>query len=884
MADDLMTRAGAASLAQAPADESVAVGVVVPLYRHAMLVAEAVADLMTQSISDRLHVVIVNDGCDFDESDAVGRGLAALHPDRITYLFQSNRGLSGARNTGVDYLLDAFPDLPAIYFMDSDNRLGSRALERALDSMLADPKVGWVYPDIDMFGVSAAFDYGGVYSPLLHRQVNVSEAGSLVRAQALREGVRFDEAMRLGYEDWSFFLSLAERGWIGRHLDDFGFRYRKRGESMLTESDRLDGELRAFIKRKHKSAFSLRTLAALEQQEAPRYALYICDVGQVALMTDPRGPHELLAPDAFARRYWRARMAPSRFYSPPILGSTTLAALQAMGSSGIDRWALWRLERSLEGAAFAMLTLERGSSDERAVDGPLAPDGRHMNAQLVLTSARVLAESLADPSSAWADSIAAATPQPIVEAFTATIPDFGDAVSIPSAHGMNLLSRLLRLSHWRQGAQERDTWRTPGLPDRSTLYRTVRAAAGDPPAAVFPAAREAGRHVGFLLPMFSFGGVEKAAGELAREMRAKGWIPHLFVGPATSLRLPRHLEGLFESVSFLDGPLVGGWDEGASYLGTPMPSIARDKRDYSALVGAMGWLDVMVNCHSVAGHAVAAPLRQAGVSTICYQHVIDQSVYGRPVGHPQLGVAYEHAYDAIACCSHTLTQWFLAMGVPHSKLVTAANAPGYPMTDEAVGVVLARRAPQSRTGPLRALFLGRLDRQKGVGELIRTIEATRRDGIEIDWRIIGSPVLDRPEALTTLKALGIKLEEPSHDERALTNAYSWADVLVMTSIWEGLPLTVLEAMRLGAVPVATDVGAVSEVIEHGANGFLLRPQRASADALAILSQLAADRGKLAEVSASAARTLAGRVWSRQFAPLIERIAHEVARKQSAAKS
>ncbi|MCM8784043.1 MAG: glycosyltransferase family 4 protein [Candidatus Omnitrophica bacterium] len=49
------------------------------------------------------------------------------------------------------------------------------------------------------------------------------------------------------------------------------------------------------------------------------------------------------------------------------------------------------------------------------------------------------------------------------------------------------------------------------------------------------------------------------------------------------------------------------------------------------------------------------------------------------------------------------------------------------------------------------------------------------------------------------------------------------DIFVLTSIWEGLPLVILEAMSLGKPIVATDVDGIRELIEDGENGFLVEP-------------------------------------------------------------
>ena len=49
------------------------------------------------------------------------------------------------------------------------------------------------------------------------------------------------------------------------------------------------------------------------------------------------------------------------------------------------------------------------------------------------------------------------------------------------------------------------------------------------------------------------------------------------------------------------------------------------------------------------------------------------------------------------------------------------------------------------------------------------------------------------------------------------------DIFILTSLWEGLPNVIMEAMCARLPVVATDVGGVSELISHGENGFLVPP-------------------------------------------------------------
>lgn len=65
-----------------------------------------------------------------------------------------------------------------------------------------------------------------------------------------------------------------------------------------------------------------------------------------------------------------------------------------------------------------------------------------------------------------------------------------------------------------------------------------------------------------------------------------------------------------------------------------------------------------------------------------------------------------------------------------------------------------------------------------------------------------------------------------------------ASIFVLLSRWEGLPLTILEAMRAGLAVVASDVGGVKEAVQHGLNGLLV--QNNAAEVRAVLQQLLDD--------------------------------------------
>src|SRR6516164_6256249 len=248
-----------------------------------------------------------------------------------------------------------------------------------------------------------------------------------------------------------------------------------------------------------------------------------------------------------------------------------------------------------------------------------------------------------------------------------------------------------------------------------------------------------------------------------------------------------------------------------------------------------------------------APLRRRGTKTIASLHVTDLTHLDRPNGHTYLSLGYEHAYDIFVCCSQQLMDWCHAMGIPQGKLTLLWNAPSYDLSATAVDEVLASRRPR-RAGPLRVLFLGRLDRQKGLDRLITIVRSGRQAGLPISWRLIGASIIGDGRQ-QDLEQLSLEIEPPKLTAEELTECYAWADVVLIVSRWEGLPLTILEAMRLGVVVCATAVGAVAEAITHNETGFLLPGSGASAiarAALEVLQALCDDRHRLRRVSSAAA--------------------------------
>ncbi|MBK8175853.1 MAG: glycosyltransferase family 4 protein [Rhodospirillales bacterium] len=115
---------------------------------------------------------------------------------------------------------------------------------------------------------------------------------------------------------------------------------------------------------------------------------------------------------------------------------------------------------------------------------------------------------------------------------------------------------------------------------------------------------------------------------------------------------------------------------------------------------------------------------------------------------------------------------------------------------------------------INLLFVGRFDRQKGLDLLLRAME--RLQDTPIRLHVIGSWVHD-DRTLQPPDNVNILGWMP---RTQLDTYYASADGVVMPSRWEGFGLVAIEAMRNGTSVIASDRGALPELIENGRTGYI----------------------------------------------------------------
>jgi len=117
-------------------------------------------------------------------------------------------------------------------------------------------------------------------------------------------------------------------------------------------------------------------------------------------------------------------------------------------------------------------------------------------------------------------------------------------------------------------------------------------------------------------------------------------------------------------------------------------------------------------------------------------------------------------------------------------------------------------------------FVGRLAPPK---DLLTVLEAMR--GLsKVILLVVGDGEL-KPQVEKCVKEYGLEGQVQLLGQRSdIPQILAASDVFVLSSLWEGLPYTIIEAMMSGLPVVATSVGGVPELVEDGVTGFLVPPK------------------------------------------------------------
>ncbi len=143
---------------------------------------------------------------------------------------------------------------------------------------------------------------------------------------------------------------------------------------------------------------------------------------------------------------------------------------------------------------------------------------------------------------------------------------------------------------------------------------------------------------------------------------------------------------------------------------------------------------------------------------------------------------------------------------------------------------IIKRNPQTADDIIRFLFVGRLNREKGVVELLKATNYLVKNGVRNFRLTIAGDGNILQELKDYIKNEGLDqfVEFTGFIEGdILEKVYSGSDCLVFPTYSEGFPYVYIEAMRAGLPVITTKAGALGRLIKEGVNGFFVESRNVS---------------------------------------------------------
>ncbi len=230
--------------------------------------------------------------------------------------------------------------------------------------------------------------------------------------------------------------------------------------------------------------------------------------------------------------------------------------------------------------------------------------------------------------------------------------------------------------------------------------------------------------------------------------------------------------------------------------------------------------------------------------------------------------------DRVIGNSRAVVDFYRKHGIPDDRLACILSGIGdeEPPDVDRAAVRAACGTPPDATV---AIFIGRLAPQKAVEELLAAIDVLQHIRPNLHTWIVGDgPERERLEGIAHAFHLGAHVRFCGHRDD-VPRLLAAADLLVLPSLYEGLPNVVLEAMRFRKPVVATAAPGTTEVVADHRTGLLVPPGNKTELARAILRIV--DDPTLAHRLGAAGRDLAesafhATVMIERFARLIEDLA------------
>jgi glycosyltransferase involved in cell wall biosynthesis len=241
------------------------VSVIIPAYNASAFLKAALDSVLRQTYTD-WEVVLVDDGST-DNTRAIAEAAAPAFGGRLNYIYQTNHGMSAARNTAIRAAKGEFLGL-----LDSDDIWRTRRLELGVAMMDKDPDLGLVHGKVARINLAGEFieyppspprEYleGKIARLIYTRRAHVLCCTVLIRKSCVDAVGPFDETLR-ATEDRDLWFRIAELYRVG-YIDEVIADYRMSPNSVTKDEKRVLAGQTQFIE-KHLQRGACTRMAARE--------------------------------------------------------------------------------------------------------------------------------------------------------------------------------------------------------------------------------------------------------------------------------------------------------------------------------------------------------------------------------------------------------------------------------------------------------------------------------------------------------------------------------------------------------------------------------------------------------------------------------------------
>ncbi len=201
------------------------VSIIMPCYNDGKYMEEAVASVKAQTYP-QWELIIVDDGSDDEETVQI---IKRMETEQIKVLHTDHIRPAGARNYGIRHA-DGTYILP----LDADDRIDKTYIEKAVEMIESDSRIGVVYCEADMFGERNGKWNLPEYSFQSMLLDNVVFVTALFYRKDWERVGGFNSNMASGMEDYDFWLGILELGKEIRQIPETLFHYRIKPASRTT--------------------------------------------------------------------------------------------------------------------------------------------------------------------------------------------------------------------------------------------------------------------------------------------------------------------------------------------------------------------------------------------------------------------------------------------------------------------------------------------------------------------------------------------------------------------------------------------------------------------------------------------------------------------------